>query len=134
MKLCLKVWYVNESTKVKAKRTGFLAVPYFSGTSFMFQGATKDAIIADNLEVAHVSRQADALSAYVANSRVKTKEGILIMQPFSPGLFAHGPPPGPHILMRLLRGEILADDVDAEFDQLRREAKDRARHDQLQGQ
>ena len=26
---------------------------------------------------------------------------------FSPGLFAHGPPPGPTILMKLLRGEIL---------------------------
>ena len=91
----------------------------------MFQGASKDAVIADCLEVAHISKQGDAISTYVASSRVKTKEGILIMQPFSPGLFAHGPPPGPHILMRLLRGEILVDDVDAEFEQLRREAKDR---------
>ena len=121
-----KDWFVNESTKVKAKRTGFQAVPYFSGTSFMFQGATKDAVIADCLEVAHVSRQSDALSAYVANSRVKTKEGILIMQPFSPGLFAHGPPPGPHILMRLLRGDIETDGVDAEFDRMRQEARDRS--------
>ena len=48
---------------MKAKRTGFQAVPYFSGTSFMFQGATKDAVIADCLEVQHVSRQSDALSA-----------------------------------------------------------------------
>jgi len=96
-----KDWYVNELTKVKAKRSGFQVVPAFSGTAFMFQGATERAIIADCLEAAHVSRQADALSAYVANSRVKTKEGVLIMQPFSPGLFAHGPPPGPHILMRL---------------------------------
>ena len=91
----------------------------------MFQGASRDAIITDNFEVAHVSKQRDAIDTYVANSRVKTKEGILIMQPFSPGLSAHGPPPGPHLLMRLLRGEILADDVDAEFEQLRREAKDR---------
>ena len=82
---------------MNAKRTSFQAVPHFSGTPSMFQGATKDTVIADCLEVAHVSRQADALSAYVANSRVKTKEGILIMQPFSPGLFAHGPPPGPHL-------------------------------------
>ena len=59
-----KDWFVNEHTKVKAKRTGFQAVPYFSGSSFMFQGATKDAVIADCLEVAHVSRQSDALSAY----------------------------------------------------------------------
>ena len=127
-----KVWFVNEHTKVKAKRTGFNAVPYFSGTAFMFQGASKDAIITDCFEVAHVSKQGDAISTYVANSRVKTKEGILIMQPFSPGLFAHGLPPGPHILMRLLRGEISLDDVGAEFEQLRRHAKDRAQHDPLQ--
>ena len=121
-----KDWFINESTKVKAKRTGFQAVPYFSGTSFMFQGATKDAVIADCLEVQHVSRQSDALSAYVANSRVKTKESILIMQPFSPGLFAHGPPPGPHILMRLLRGDIGPNEVDTEFERLRHEAKARS--------
>ena len=119
-----KVWFVNEHTKVKAKRTGFNAVPYFSGTAFMFQGASKDAIITDCLEVAHVSKQRDAISTYVANSRVKTDEGILIMQPFSSGLFAHGPPPGPHILMRLLRREISPDDVDAEFEKLRRDAKE----------
>ena len=76
------------------------------------------------MEAAHVSRQSDALSAYVATSRVKTKEGILIMQPFSPGLFAHGPPPGPHILMRLLRGDIEATEVDTEFERLRQRAKE----------
>ena len=54
------------------------------------------------------------------------KENILIMQPFSPGLFSHGPPPGPHILMRLLRGDIEADAMDAEFERLRREAKERS--------
>ena len=79
-----------------------------------------------------MSKQGDAISTYVANSRVKTTEGILIMQPFSPGLFAHGPPPGPHILMRLHRKEISPDDVDAEFEQLRRAAKDCTRYDVLQ--
>ena len=63
------------------------------------------------------------LAAYVAKSRVKAKEALLIMQAFSPGLFAHGPPPGPHILMRLLRGEITVEEVDEEFARLEREAK-----------
>ena len=62
------------------------------------------------------------LAAYVGLSRAKLKETVLITQPFSPALFAHGPPPGPHILMRLLRGEISADSVDVEFERLQRDA------------
>ena len=63
------------------------------------------------------------LAAYVGLSRVKSKEALLIMQAFSPALFAHGPPPGPHILMRLLRGEVPVEEIDEEFWRLEREAK-----------
>jgi len=115
-------WVLCEKTKMKARRTGFRVVPDFSATSHMLQGATLAAAIADCLEAAHVSRLADMLAAYVGLSRAKLKETMLITQPFSPGLFSHGPPPGPHILMRVLRGEIQPEDVDTEFEKLRRRA------------
>ena len=38
------------------------------------------------------------------------------MQPFSPALFGHGPPPGPHILNGVLRGEVDPDKVEEAFD------------------
>ena len=119
-----KDWFISEWTKVKAKRTGFQVVPDFSATAHMLQGASLHAVIADCLEAGHVSRLSDMVAAYVALSRAKVKENVLITQPFSPGLFAHGPPPGPHILMRLLRGEISADRIDAEFDRLQRQSLD----------
>ena len=36
---------------------------------------------------------------------------LLIAEPFSPALFCHGQPPGPEILMKVLRHEITADDA-----------------------
>ena len=99
-----KDWFICEHTKVKAKRNGFQVVPDFSATAHMLQGATLLAALVDCLEAGHTSRLTDMLAAYVGLSRAKLKETVLITQPFSPGLFAHGPPPGPHILMRLLRG------------------------------
>ena len=45
------------------------------------------------------------------------------MQAFSPALFGHGPPPGPYILMSLLRGDLARDQVEGEFDRLLEEKK-----------
>ena len=64
-----------------------------------------------------------APSSQVGLSRAKVRENLLIMQPFSPALFGHGPPVGPHVLMRLLRGELAREDVEAEFDRLLEEKK-----------
>ena len=51
-------------------------------------------------------------------SRAKVRDNLLVMQAFSPALFGHGPPPGPDILMRLLRGDLARDQVEVEFDRL----------------
>ena len=64
-----------------------------------------------------------APSSQVGLSRAKVRENLLIVQPFSPALFGHGPPVGPHVLMRLLRGELAREDVEAEFDRLLEEKK-----------
>ena len=81
------------------------------------------ACVVDCLEAGHTSKLADMLAAYVGLTRVKRKEGLLVMQAFTPSLFAHGPPPGPHILMRLLRGEISVDQIDDEFERLQENSK-----------
>ena len=55
------------------------------------------------------------VAAYIGLSRAKLKEKLSVVQPFSPGLFAHGSPPGPSILLKLLRGDIRTDQVDQDF-------------------
>ena len=57
-------------------------------------------------------------------SRAKVRGNLLVMQAFSPALFGHGPPPGPHILMRLLRGDLARDQVEGEFDRLLEQKKE----------
>ena len=56
-------------------------------------------------------------------SRAKVRGNLLVMQAFSPALFGHGPPPGPHILIRFLRGDLARDQVDGEFDRLLEQKK-----------
>ena len=56
-------------------------------------------------------------------SRAKVRGNLLVMQAFSPALFGHGPPPGPHTLMRLLRGDLARDQVEGEFDRLLEEKR-----------
>ena len=108
-------WTVCEATKIKAKRRGFRIVPDFSATAHMMQGATLLAAIVDCLEAGHCSMASEMLAVYIGLSRVRTKEALLIPQPFSPGLFCHGPPPGPEILMKVLHRELAADDADKDY-------------------
>jgi len=84
----------------------------------MYQGATLTAAIVHLLAADRKPQMADMMAAYVECSRVKTKETLLVAEPFSPALFCLGPPPGPKILLQLLRGEIAPEAVEAEFDRL----------------
>ena len=76
-----------------------------------------------NLVSEHCAPPCKITSSQVGLPRAKVRENLLIMQPFSPALFGHGPPVGPHVLMRLLRGELAREDVEAEFDRLLEEKK-----------
>ena len=51
-------------------------------------------------------------------SRAKFADQVWVMNPFVPHLFAQGPPHGPHVLMKKLRGEISADEVTTEFEKI----------------
>ena len=119
-----KIWLVNEALKVKARRLGFNLVPDLAGTAHMYQGNTLPAAICHLLAVDHKPRTSDMMAAYVMCSRVRTKETLLIAEPSSPALLCLGPPPGPQILLEMLRGELAPDAVESEFD--RRETEQRA--------
>ena len=111
MKVTGKVWNISEGTKIKAKRWVFQFVPDFGQTAHSVQGASLAAVIVDCLTVDLCSKTTEMLAAYIGLSRVRKKEALLIAEPFSPALFCHGQPPGPEILMKVLRREITADDA-----------------------
>ena len=111
MKVTGKIWNISEGTKIKAKRLGFQIVPDFGQTAHSVQGASLAAVIVDCLAVDLCSKTTEMLAAYIGLSRVRRKEALLIAEPFSPALFCHGQPPGPEILMKVLRRDITADDA-----------------------
>ena len=111
LKLAGKVWNISENTKMKAKRTGFQIVPDFGQTAHSVQGASSAAVIVDCLAVDVCTKTTEMLAAYIGLSRVRRKEALLIAEPFSPALFCHGQPPGPDILMKVLRREITANNA-----------------------
>ena len=71
----------------------------------MVQGQTLGGMIADCGDVLDNPRLKDMLAAYVALTRVKKADNLLLLRAFSPQLFQQGPPPGPHCLMKLLRSK-----------------------------
>ena len=62
----------------------------------------------------NATEEAQVMS-YVMLSRAKFLEKVWVMSPFPQQLFAQGPPKGPHVLMRKLRGEITVDEAKKEF-------------------
>ena len=70
------------------------------------------------------------IAGYVMLSRAKFLEKIWIMQAFSRGLFTQGPPMGPHLLMRKLKGEITADAVADEWAKAEESARKREKGDE----
>ena len=60
-------------------------------------------------EAMHAALKVNAVAlvaAYIGASRVRKLDKIYSLRPFSPVLFAQGPPKGPDILLRKLTEEI----------------------------
>ena len=66
----------------------------------------------DCLKYDETPKKEDQLRAYLGVSRVKVKEGLLIVQPYHPKLFQQGEFAGPELLMRLHRKEIQVKDLE----------------------
>ena len=83
----------------------------------MIQGQSFDALFAnlmeENVEL-NATEEAQVMS-YVMLSRAKFLDKVWVMSPFPLQLFTQGPPQGPHVLMRKLRGDISAEEAKAEL-------------------
>lgn len=109
-------WFINKKNMVKATRKGFALFPDFACTNHIAQGVTLTAAILDCGEFLDEPSLKDMLAAYVALSRVRRADDMLLPRACSSRLFHHGPPPGPHILIRLRRGEIDAEAAASEYE------------------
>ena len=66
-----------------------------------------DAAMLDCVEVQKTLTHADQLKGYLGKTRVRRKEGLLIVQRFHPMLFRQGPLPGPKLIMESQKGELI---------------------------
>lgn len=101
-----KTWWLDKqrpSPLLKVSRTQFPLAPGFAITAHASQGQTLDSAIVDLC----LPDEASAVTAYVAMTRVRTKESLLIYRPFQRARFAQGQPDGPQLLLEKLRGETL---------------------------
>ena len=75
--------------------------PAFSWTAHTAQGQTLKAAIVDM----QIGGGTSPMASYVAFTRVKKMEDLLIFRPFDRNLFSQGNLEGPELLLKVLRGE-----------------------------
>ena len=77
------------------------AAPAFSWTAHSAQGQTLKAAIVDM----QIGSGTSPMASYVAFTRVKKMEDLVIFRPFDRNLFCQGNLEGPELLLKVLRGE-----------------------------
>ena len=115
------VWARDGAGQASVNRIGFTVVPELGGTIHGYCGDTLDAMIGDLLEWNRKPCPDDMHKAYISKSRVRRSEHMLLAQPYSPHLFRQGEMPGPHMLMRVLRGQITCEDAKAEWKRIEKQ-------------
>ena len=102
-----RTWYLDGYRGKKAvlgiKRKQIPLAPGLACTAHGAQGQTKEAIIADLV----LGRGVSSIASYVAITRIKNREGLMIYRPFELEPFTKGIPQGTALLLRKLRGESL---------------------------
>ena len=112
VKVAKKTWFVDENRMcpvLRVSRTQTPVGPDYARTAYSTQGLTLDAAIVDLC----FDENTDPTTAYIAMSRVRCADDILIMQAFNINIFRQGIPIGPAMLMKHLRGEDLEADIAA---------------------
>ncbi|HIF22532.1 MAG TPA: hypothetical protein EYQ27_11655, partial [Gemmatimonadetes bacterium] len=97
-------WHLDQHRahpKLEVKRYQVPLAPWFAMTAHAAQGRTLLAAIID----LQIGRGVNPIASYVAMTRVKHRTDILIYRPFDREVFARGPPEGPSLLLKHLRGE-----------------------------
>ena len=102
-----RTWYLDGYRGKKAvlgiKRRQIPLAPGLACTAHGAQGQTREAVIADLV----LGRGVSGIASYVAITRVKNREGLMIYRPFELEPFTAGIPQGTALLLRKLRGESL---------------------------
>ena len=112
----IKTWALDREGNAKIQRRGFEIMPDFGGTAHGYCGSTLQAAIVDLLQADRTPTRDDMLKAYIAVSRVRTADALLIVQPYHPMLFRQGMLPGPHLLMQFWRGNLDVHQVQREWE------------------
>ena len=97
-------WFLDQSRKhpvLKVKRHQLPLAPGFAMTAHSSQGATLEAAIVD----LQIPITASWITIYVALSRVRRADDLLIFREFDKEQLQHGDPLGPCTLLKKLRGE-----------------------------
>jgi len=93
--------YKSRGKNLRIRRHQFPVAPDYARTAYSCQGFTLPAAIVD----LNFDKRTDPVTGYVALSRVRTADDILIRQPFSKDVFQQGVADNADILMAYLRGE-----------------------------
>jgi len=100
----MRTWFIDKNRKQKVLGVRRFQVPLgpaFAITAHASQGQTLEAAIVDLQQGVGVS----TIASYVAMTRVKRREDLLIYRPFDRDVFTTGAPLGPTLLLQWLRGE-----------------------------
>ena len=102
---CMASWFLDKDRKhpvLRIFRRQLPLAPAFAMTAYAAQGQTfADGTIVDLC----IGKGTNPLDVYVALTRAKRREDVLIFQPFSRELFLQGEQKGPRLLLQHLRGE-----------------------------
>jgi hypothetical protein len=112
IKVAKKTWHLDDKRPcpvLRVSRTQTPIGPDYARTAYSSQGLTLDAAIVDLC----FDENTDPTTAYIAMSRVRCADDILIMQEFDIKIFQQGIPIGPAMLLKFLRGEDMDSDIAA---------------------
>ena len=82
-----RTWELHAAQGSHIKRHGFTLLPDYACTSFMIQGDTLRAAVADCGDVADAGGLSERMTTYVILSRVKSAIGMLLLRAFCPSMY-----------------------------------------------
>ena len=100
---------------IEIARKGFAAVPDFASTIHVATGRSLKSAIPDLGGIADPVSFTSSMRGYIALSRATDAEGVLVARPFSPTLFQLGEQPFASLLLRILRGQVLEEELEKEW-------------------
>ena len=127
-------WRLDGPEYIEIIRKGFPVVPDFSSTIHVATGRTLESCKADLGGFEDLPSYSSAMRNYIALSRVKNADSLLIARPFSPMLFQQGPQPWPSLLTDVLTNAISQKDLGMECLRVRQKEQQQKQKSRLKEQ